>query len=351
MPSEPSPKALSRLLDQVIDKARKDSGASPRPTKGRKKAVGTEPTPEAAPYDLARHNRIIRGRMPGLEAVHDRFARIFAQTLTQHLRHSIGMLRRATEMVSMKDYLETIQDSCSVTRFSLPPLHGLAVLAMDQRLGRALIDLRLGGSGHVDSQDSRKGFTAIESKMIEKMVNSGLEDLTKAWKPISPLTATRFERTETNAKSAAVVPESEVMVVTTFDVEVNRVPMALSIAIPYYMLDPIGSRLDTTYQIADAEENQVNVGRLTQNLLGSRLTVQVPLGYARISLRHFLKLKVGDRILLDQEHDQPLSVLVNGKLKFRGVQGAYKGKIAVQISEVAEPPKRFRDSTDAEPAK
>ncbi|HIL87846.1 MAG TPA: FliM/FliN family flagellar motor switch protein [Deltaproteobacteria bacterium] len=93
------------------------------------------------------------------------------------------------------------------------------------------------------------------------------------------------------------------------------------------------------------------MGRLTQNLLGSRLTVQVPLGYARISLRHFLKLKVGDRILLDQEHDQPLSVLVNGKLKFRGVQGAYKGKIAVQISEVAEPPKRFRDSTDAEPAK
>ncbi|MEE2716614.1 MAG: FliM/FliN family flagellar motor switch protein [SAR324 cluster bacterium] len=351
MPSEPSPKALSRLLDQVIDKARKDPRGAASAPQGRKRSKAVPAPPEAETYDLAQHNRIIRGRMPGLEAVHDRFARIFAQTLTQHMRRSIGMLRRATEMVSMKDYLHTLQEPYSITRFSLPPLHGVAVFALEQRLGRALIDLRLGGSGHVDSRDARKGFTAIEAKMVEKVVNSGFEDLTRAWKPISPLTATRFERTETNAKSAAVVPESEVMVVTTFDVEVNRVPMALSIGIPYYMLDPIGSRLDTTYQIADAEENQVNVGRLTQNLLGSSLTVQVPLGHARVSLRHFLKLKVGDRILLDQEHDQPLPVLVNGKLKFRGVQGAYKGKIAVQISDVQEPPKRFLDATDSEAAK
>ena len=348
MPSEPSPKALSRLLDQVIDKARKDSKGAPSPTRGRKKRADAEPPSEVASYDLAQHNRIIRGRMPGLEAVHDRFARMFSQPLTQHLRRSIAILRRATEMVSMKDYLETLQDPYSITRFSLPPLHGLAVFALEQRLGRVLIDLRLGGSGYAGPQNPRKGFTAIEAKMVEKVVNSGLEDLTKAWKPISPLTVTRFERTESNAKSAAVVPDSEVVVVTTFDVEVNRVPMALSIGIPYYMLDPIGSRLDTTYQIADAEENQVNVGRLTRNLLGSNLTVQVPLGYARISLRHFLKLKVGDRILLDQEHDQPLPVLVNGQLKFRGVQGAYKGKIAVQISEVLAPPKRFRDATESE---
>ena len=213
MPSEPSPKALGRLLDQVIDKARKDSKGVSSPSKSRKGGRDVEPPLGATSYDLAQHNRIIRGRMPGLEAVHDRFARIFSQTLTQHLRRSIGILRRATEMLSMKDYLEILQDPYSITRFSLPPLHGLAVFALEQRLGRALIDLRLGGSGYAGPQNPRKGFTAIEAKMVEKVVNSGLEDLTKAWKPISPLTVTRFERTETNSKSAAVVPDSEVMVV------------------------------------------------------------------------------------------------------------------------------------------
>ena len=110
MPSEPSPKALSRLLDQVIDKARKDSKGAPSPTRGRKKRADAEPPSEAASYDLAQHNRIIRGRMPGLEAVHDRFARMFSQTLTQHLRRSIAILRRATDRTLGGDLVVVLVD-------------------------------------------------------------------------------------------------------------------------------------------------------------------------------------------------------------------------------------------------
>ncbi|MBT4014359.1 MAG: flagellar motor switch protein FliM, partial [Deltaproteobacteria bacterium] len=185
--------------------------------------------------------------------------------------------------------------------------------------------------------------------MLTKVVHSALEDLGKAWKRLTPLEP-YFDRMEVNSKFTAIVPPDEVVASTTFDVEINRAPYTMSLCLPYSMLDPVRAQLEAGKTSYDEEVNAVNVSRLEENLLNSKVGVKVDLGESRMSLRSFLTLKEGDRILLNQDQNKPLKVLVQDKLKYLATQGAYKGKNAVKITKLIEPPPRFSDLLD-QPAK
>ena len=300
---------------------------------------------EALPYELGHQAPVIRGRMPGLEAVYDRFARIYAQTFSHHVRRPVTITRRATELVSFRDYLGAISTPASLTVFGLNPLHGHAILVFEHHLVYILIDMLFGGNGWFENPPPKRELTGIETRMLSKVVHDALEDLGKAWKRLTPLEP-YFERMEVNPKFTAIVPQEEVVASTTFDVEINRVPYTMSLCLPYSMLDPVRTQLEAGKSSYDEEVNAVNVSRLEENLLNSKVGLKVALGEARMTLRRFLSLKSGDRILLNQDQNKPLRVLVQDKLKFLATQGAYKGKNAVQINKLIEPSPRFSDLLD-----
>ena len=300
---------------------------------------------EVLPYELGHQAPIIRGRMPGLEAVYDRFARTYAQTFSHHVRRPVTITRRATELVSFRDYLGAISTPASLTVFGLNPLHGHAILVFEHHLVYILIDMLFGGNGWFENPPPKRELTGIETRMLSKVVHDALEDLGKAWKRLTPLEP-YFERMEVNPKFTAIVPQEEVVPSTTFDVEIDRVPYTISLCLPYSMLDPVRTQLEAGKSSYDEEVNAVNVSRLEENLLNSKVGVKVALGEARMTLRRFLSLKSGDRILLNQDQNKPLRVLVQDKLKFLATQGAYKGKNAVQINKLIEPSPRFSDLLD-----
>ena len=297
------------------------------------------------PYELGNQTPIIRGRMPGLEAVYDRFAMIYAQTFSHHVRRPVTITRRSTELVSFRDYLGAIKTPASLSIFGMNPLQGHALFVFEHHLVHILIDLLFGGNGWFENPPPKREFTGIEIRMLSKVVFSALEDLGKAWKRLTPLEP-YFERMEIQPKFAAIVPQEEVVASTTFDVEINRVPYTMSICLPYLMLDPVRLQIEAGKNNFDEEVNAVNISRLEENLLNSKVSVKVALGEARMSLRNFLTLKNGDRIILNQDQDKPLKVMVQDKLKFMATQGEYKGKYAVQITEMIEPQPRFKDLLD-----
>jgi flagellar motor switch protein FliM len=218
-------------------------------------------------------------------------------------------------------------------------------MVMEQRLVHVIIDLMFGGNGLLQSSPSKRDFTGIETRMIGKITKNAVEDLENAWKKVSTLQA-RYERLETHPKFTNIVPEEEVVVATTFDVVINRMTTTLSVCIPYLMLDPIRAKLEGSYALEDNQVNQLNVSRLSENLLQTRMELCVQLGESRIALRKFLKLQVGDNLLLDQDQEGALKVKVGNVLKFRGFQGAYKGKNALKITELIKPKDRFTDALE-----
>lgn len=332
MNSKFSNQEVTSLLEHAVQKAREAQ-------------LSQEPN-EIKPYELGHQTRIIRGRMPGLETVHDRFAKSFSQSLGKQLRRNFMVNRRAIELISQKDLLDGTPSPSAVTVFGLAPLQGHAILSFEQRLVHALIDLMFGGTGQFEPGGPvKRTFTGIEMRMVAKIAQAALQDLGTAWKPAVQLRPT-FERIESNPKLASVTGPEDILVVTTFDVELHRNPMTMRVALPYGMLDPIRARLDAASQNMDSDLNPMSAARLAESLRHTSVEVCAQLGRTSISLRHFLNLKPGEVLRLDQGVDAPLPVLVNGVLKFRGTQGALRGKTAVRIGEVVAPRERYRDVLD-----
>ena len=272
---------------------------------------------DVIPYDLTSQDRIIRGRMPTLEIIHDRFVRMFRLTLSSALRKVVDISVRSTELIKFGEFLKTLPVPSSLNLFRMSPLRQNAIMVIETRLVFTLIDLFFGGTGELEVKAEGRDFSAIEQKMIKRVVVSALEDLQNSWRPVFPVQVT-YTRSEVNPQFVAIVPHSEVVVVVTFDVEMGRAPMSITLCIPYSMIEPIRAKLNAGFQSDQAEVDTTWVNRLQTNLQRAKVELTVELGRSEISVRQFLNMKVGDLIHLEQEVDTPLNVTLEGITKFRG---------------------------------
>ena len=293
---------------------------------------------EIIPFDLTSQDRIIRGRMPTLEIIHDRFVRMFRLTLSSALRKVVDISVRSTELIKFGEFLKTLPVPSSLNLFRMSPLRGNAIMVLETRLVFTLIDLFFGGTGELEVKAEGRDFSAIEQRMIRRVVISALEDLQGSWRPVFPVQIT-YSRSEVNPQFVAIVPHSEVVVVVTFDVEMGRAPMSVTLCIPYSMIEPIRARLNAGFQSDQNEVDTTWLNRFRTNLNSAKVEVTAELGRSELTVRDFLSLKVGDIVNLDQEVDKSLAVMVEGIMKFKGYQGSYKGHQALKISElIFKPP-------------
>ena len=190
---------------------------------------------EVVPFDLTAQDRIIRGRMPTLEIIHDRFVRLFRLTLSNALRKVVDISVRSTELIKFGEFLKTLPVPSSMNLFRMTPLRGNAILVLETRLVFTLIDLFFGGNGELEIKSEGRDFTEIEARMIKRVTVSALEDLQSSWRPVFPVQI-NYTRAETNPQFVAIVPHSEIVIVVTFDVEIGRAPMAITLCVPYSMI-------------------------------------------------------------------------------------------------------------------
>ena len=292
---------------------------------------------DVIPYDLTSQDRIIRGRMPTLEIIHDRFVRHFRLTLSSALRKVVDISVRSTELIKFGEFLKTLPVPSSLNLFRMSPLRGNAIMVLETRLVFTLIDLFFGGTGVLEVKAEGRDFSAIEQRMIKRVVISALEDMQQSWRPVFPVQIT-YSRSEVNPQFVAIVPHSEVVVVVTFDVEMGRAPMSITVCVPYSMIEPIRAKLNAGFQSDQNEVDTTWINRFRTNLKGAKVEVVTELGRVEINVQDFLNLKVGDIVSLDQEVDKPLIVTVEGITKFKGFQGAYKGHQALKVSQLVYTP-------------
>ncbi|MDH5560050.1 MAG: flagellar motor switch protein FliM [Deltaproteobacteria bacterium] len=289
------------------------------------------------PYDLTSQDRIIRGRMPTLEIIHDRFVRMFRLTLSSALRKVIDISVRSTELIKFGEFLKTLPVPSSLNLFRMNPLRGNAIMVLETRLVFSLIDIFFGGTGELEVKAEGRDFTAIEQKIVKRVVISALEDLQNAWRPVFALQV-GYTRSEINPQFVAIVPHSEVVVVVTFDVEMGKAPMTLTICIPYSLIEPIRGKLDSGFQSDQNETDHVWTNRFRDNIGEAEIDLLVLLGKTEITVKDFMEMKVGDILPVNHESVTPLNVQVEGVTKFRGFQGSYKGNKAIKISEMVYVP-------------
>lgn len=284
-------------------------------------------------YDLANQDRIIRGRMPTLDIIHDRFIRLFRMTLSNSLRKMANISVNSTGPLKFSEFMNSLPMPSCLNILRLDPLRGAAVMVVESKLLYALVDSFFGGNDVPYTKIEGKDFTQIEIKIARRLVMTAIDDLEKAWEPVYPLKI-GYSRTEINPQFVAIVPPSDVVIATTFDVELEKVSGTIKIVIPYATLEPIKSKLSVGFQSEQLEVDFIWINRIKEKIMQTNANLLVRLGAADIKVRDLLELEPGDIIQLNSDATMPLEVLVEGKPKFRGVPGLSKGNRAIKITDI-----------------
>ena len=290
----------------------------------------TAPEDGVLPYDLTNEDRIIRGRMPTLEVIHERFARMLRTTFFSLFHRVLDVSVVVTEMKKFSEFMKTVPIPSSFNLFRMKPLRGMGLIVFESRLVFTFIDSLFGGSGRPSMKVEGRDFTEIESRVIKRLVMSALKDLEGAWKPVREIEI-EFERSEINPQFVTVVSPTDVVVVVRFELEMDQSSGSMMICIPYSMVEPIRAELQAGFQTDRLEADQAWLERLVSGIHQVPVTLSSALGSSDISIQDLLSMKVGDVIQLDNDADAPITVCVEGIGKLTGNLGARKGNKAIQV--------------------
>ncbi|MGE4422916.1 MAG: flagellar motor switch protein FliM [Pseudodesulfovibrio sp.] len=285
-------------------------------------------------FDLANQDRIIRGRMPVLEIVNDRFARLCTNALANTMRKRVDINPISIDMSKFGDFMRSLPVPTSISIFKMDPLRGNALLVVDSRLVFALVENFFGGAGSQPKVEGRD-FTPIEQAIVERVVKIALANMEESWKPVHEVHV-EMVRTEVNPQFAAIVPPSDVVIVVTFEVELENAIGSLIVCLPYATMEPIRSKLHASFQSERLEVDHVWINRFKERLMETPVEMVVRLGRTTISGRQLLYLQEGDIILLDTDEDELLEAEVEGVRKFQGLPGRVKGNKSFKVIKEEE---------------
>ena len=298
--------------------------------------VPNSATPEggsATPYDLLNQERIVRGRMPTLEMVNDRFIRRQSAAWTGMLREAIDFIVVGTQVLKFGEFLKKIPMPSSLNVFHMHPLRGHGLYVMDAFLVYLIVDYFFGGRGQTHVKPEGRDFTQVQLRIVKKLLANSLGDLEKAWQAVLPIKV-EYVRSESNPQFAMIVTASEIVVVVTVQVLIGDAARDLFLVYPYAMLEPIKEKLYSGLMSDQVEQDSGWTARLREKLQECSLGVSVRLGTTTVMLRDVLNFAPGDVLVLEQRPGDPLDCYVEGYHKFEGSPGVYKGSQACRITKI-----------------
>jgi flagellar motor switch protein FliM len=283
-------------------------------------------------YDLASQERIIRGRMPTMELIHDRFARSFRTALSKFLGRTCFINVGGIEIVKFGLFMKKLPLPSSLHIYRMPPLQGYALLVVSTPLVFGIIDSLFGGKGSGKVKIEGREYTAIETRLIGKVVMMALEILKEAWAPIHPVDFV-YVRSEFNPLAIAIVPPTDVVIIVTIEVELEQESTTLTLCTPYSTIEPIRQKLSTGFQSTRLEIDTNLIRRMESNIKKTDVNLRIELARGTAPARKIMDLSVGDILQLDTNPTEEAIIQVEGIPKYKGFVGSYRGSRAVRITQ------------------
>jgi len=278
-------------------------------------------------YDFTSQERIVRGRMPTLEMVNERFARYFRISLFNFLRRSAEISISGIQVQKFSEYVQGLFVPTNLNIVKFLPLRGRALIVMEPRLVFTAVDNFFGGGGQFYSKTEGREFTPTEMRVIRIMLDMIFKDLKEAWRPVMELNF-EYMSSEVNPQFANIVSPSEVVVISTIHVELEGGGGDINITMPYSMVEPIRDLLDAV--ISDSGEVDGRWQKALRNeIMRAEVCMDSFLVEKNMPIRDVMRLKKGDVIPFDMP--ETVMLRAEGIPVFVGKVGVSDGNYAVQI--------------------
>lgn len=249
------------------------------------------------PYNMATQERIVRGRMPTLEVINERFARQLRIGLFNFMRRTADISVGPIRIIKYNEFIRNLVVPTNLNMVQAKPLRGTALIIFDPNLVFLVVDNLFGGDGRFHTRVEGRDFTQTEQRIIQRLLGVVFEEYEKSWKPVYEL---KFEylRAEMNTQFANIATPNEVVVVTTFNIEFGSTAGEFHICLPYAMIEPVRDLLYSSMQGDHLEVDKRWLRLLAQQVQTADVELVATLGQAAVTFNQILKMKAGDVIPL-----------------------------------------------------
>jgi flagellar motor switch protein FliM len=295
-------------------------------------AVSTEAPPgpgEVRSYDFNNQMRIVRGRMPTLEMINERFARLFRVSLYNLLRRSPEIAVAPVAIKKFSEYVHTLHVPTNLNMVKINPFRGTALIMLDPKLVFAIVDSFFGGTGRHAKIEGRD-FTATEQRIIHMLLRNVFADLHEAWSHVANIEV-EYLQSEINPHFANIVSPSEIVVITSFHIDLDGVGGELHVTMPYAMIEPLREVLDSGMASDRVDKDERWMVTLREEIEDAEIELSTLLGRTSITLAELLNLKPGD--ILSCDFSGKVLVMAEDVPMFRGSFGLSRGQQAIKFEE------------------
>jgi flagellar motor switch protein FliM len=292
-------------------------------------AAGEVPAPQGGirAYDIGRQERIVRGRMPTLEQVNERFARLLRGALSDFSRRNTEVTAGPVRVLKYAEFVRNLVVPTNLNLVRLKPLRGTALMVLEPALVFQLVDQLFGGQGKLARIEGRE-FTATEMRIIRRVLDAVFECYRRAWEPALALEC-EYVRSELNTQFVNAITPSEMVVVTSFSIDQGSGNADFHACMPYAMLEPIRETLYNAVQADRGEGDSRWMAMLTRHVHEAQVELAANLATTSVTLRQLLTLQPGDVIALDLEPS--ISADVDGVAVLRCSYGVVDGRYALKV--------------------
>lgn len=285
---------------------------------------------EVRSYNISSQERIVRGRMPTMEIVNERFARNLRVGLFNFIRRSPEV---SVGSVAVQRYSAFLRELAVPTNFNIVairPLRGSGMIVCEPALVFGVIDTLYGGTGKFQTRIEGRDFSATEQRVINRLVDVITTEYKKAWKGIYPLEL-EYQRSEMQPQFANIATPSEIVIATSFQLEIGDISGSIHFCFPYSTLEPIRDVLYSSTQGDSIEVDRRWVNVLTREIQAAEVTLVAELARANATVEQLLSMKKGDFIELDRV--PKIQATVDGVPIFECQYGTHNAKYAIRIDK------------------
>jgi len=293
--------------------------------------TATEDISHIRPYNLATQERIVRGRMPTLEIIHERFDRLFKTEMFNCLRRNVEVSRGPINIVKYGDFVRNLVVPTNINLVHMKPLFGNALVVLDPRLIYMVVDVMFGGDGRFHVRIEGRGFTDTEQRIIQYILNIFFDTYARAWNPIYPIEFSHL-RSEMHTQFTNIATPKEVVIASSFTVEIGSLSGQMHICIPYTMIEPIRELLCSSIQGESIGGDNRWMNQISQQIQFAELEVIADLSTIELKMSDLMNLKVGDVI----PFSLPDTVIakVDAIPVMECTFGAYNGQRALRVERL-----------------
>ena len=282
-------------------------------------------------YNLATQERIVRGRLPTLEIINERFARLLRIGLFNFLRRTSEVSVGSVRISKYSDFIRNLVVPTNLNLVQIKPFRGTALMIFDPNLVFLLVDNLFGGDGRFHTRVEGRDFTQTEQRIIKRLLDIVTETYMKSWEPVYRIEC-EYVRSEMNTQFANIATPNEVVVSTTFTIELGDVSGELHFCMPYSMIEPIRDILSSSLQGEVLGVDRRWVRLMTQQIQGAEVELVTDLAKARMTLNDVLNMKVGDVIPLSLS--ETVEAKVDNVPMMECKYGIFNGQYALRVEKL-----------------